>query len=847
MTRSSCVRFRVLAASLILAGVPVLAQGVHVTAPTYTPGAEWTAVELDESLLPMFKRGWQRSTFWDLRPVAGQGRLVRWFVSYPDDVGLGSLAETMGADTALCARELSEGSQIGCRLIAVAETGPTGPRALWSSLPGGAATPLRVQTQMKPDQILIAGTRFTDRWLDDDVVVETIDGVALAEGIALTPAGPAEVVLLRETVSGNAGTRTVFRFVSENGRTVAEFDAKLGVPVRGAVLAEPDRFADDGLKIAYDKLSSSLTAGAIGFLQYSMDFAGVNCLADVDCGLTNALCVGADPVAVPPVPGSCRAPLGDLRSGWTTINDAISVDQTNVPYQPDPDDGSTAQTLPEVWEFATLNTSNLQQRTFNSIRDDTSWSSCLESCALKDQSASPPDGTWQAYLKIDNYDSAGTFVTRDIFEFNDNDTGANPSIDVPFVVQDQANASDSTQICFDDAGGDPASRLLNFFQFTGPDPSTAVLGVNDMWGSGNWTSCNNSSGLYLTLASVCDDACYPDCPGSIAAPRARGLFGAGVGLRGSIAEDGYLHVAAGNYVPALLLLQETDLEAGGNLFGTCNISTTRLRGIDWFWLHERYGLLALISGPNDDGSNPCGLIQPDDWSCFDNRTDGADFTWGPFPPFQISAQACLNGTKIDWALPADGSNLTGEPNITNWGYVVSWGTENDPDLLADWTANPNHTPLPGQTGYLAAPPGSEPTSHVITGFGGATINATVTTALSYTDPDAADTLPYRSAAFFRVVEDPARLDPGVFQVGNSVAPFVSKLGADLDLSWPAVSGASGYSIQVFDLATDLEVGCPAGLDCAPATTSTTFSGGAASAEHYGFRVFAIDSCGDVSN
>ncbi|NIM63597.1 MAG: hypothetical protein GTO30_18715, partial [Acidobacteria bacterium] len=266
--------------------------------------------------------------------------------------------------------------------------------------------------------------------------------------------------------------------------------------------------------------------------------------------------------------------------------------------------------------------------------------------------------------------------------------------------------------------------------------------VGDMWGSGNWTDCDDASALHLTLASACGDTCYPGCSGID--PRARGLFGSGVGLRGSIAEDGYIHVAAGNYVPALLLLQETDIEAGGEFFGFC-IWDTRLRGIDWFWVHERYGLLALISGPNDDGTNPCGLIQPTDWSCFDERTDGADFTWGPFPPYQISAQACLNGTKIDWALPADGSNLTGEPNIANWGYVVSWGTENDPDILADWNVNANHTPLPGQAGYLAAPPGSEPTSHVITGWGGASINATVTTALSYTDPDAADTTPYRSA------------------------------------------------------------------------------------------------------
>ena len=845
MIRSTCVS---IVAAMFLCGSAAWTQGVRVVAPSYTPGAEWTVVELDErSQLPVFETDWRRSTFWDLRPITDQGRAVQWFVSNPDRAGLGTSAEVAGADIAICARELDNRRQVGCRLIASEETGPSGPRAVWSNFPGRGANPRRVVTQMGPAQILMAGASFTDRRLDDDGVVETIDGVALAEGIALTPAGPAEVVLLQETVSNESGTQTVFRFVAENGRTVARFEAEEGVPVRGFVLTEADRLADDGLEITYEKLSSSLTAGTVGFLQYSMDFAGVNCLADVDCGLTNVICVGADPGAVPPVSGSCRAPLSDLRNDWTVITDATGLDQFGVSYQPDPDDGSTAVTLPEVWEFATLNTANLQQRTFNSIRDDTAWSGCLESCAVKDQTATPLDGSWQAYLKIDNYNSAGTFVTRDIFEFNDNDTGANPSIDVPFIVQDQANASDQTQICFDDSGGNAADRLLNFFQFTGADPSTSVLRFGDAWDSGNWTSCNNGSGLHLTLASVCENGCYPSCPGSLLPPRARGRFANGAGLKGSIAEDGYMHVAAGNYVPALLLLQETDLEAGGNLFGTCNVSATRLRGIDWFWLHERYGLLALISGPNDDGTNGCGLIQPNDWSCFDNRTDGADFTWGPFPPYQISAQACLNGTKIDWALPADGSNLTGEPNITDWGYVVSWGTENDPDLLADWTANPNHTALPGQPGYLAAPPGSEPTSHVITGFGGSSINATVTTALSYTDPDAADTLAYRSAAFYKVVEDPARLDPGVFQVGDTVAPFVTKSGSDLGLSWPAVSGANGYTIEVFDLATDLPVACPAGLDCAPAISSATFSGGASSAARHGFRVFAIDGCGDASS
>jgi hypothetical protein len=799
--------------------VAASAQGVEVQAPIYSQGGHWTVVRLDEpSQLPVFARGWLNATFWDLRPPAGTGMTLRWSVLDPHSVGLGSIAEDAGADLALCAREIPSGREAGCRLVASEATGPA----------------------------LIAGGKFTDARHDGDGLAESVDGVALAEGIALTPSGPAEVVLVRETVTARGETRMLFRFVAKDGRTVASFDAESGIPVRGWVLTQSDRLADDGLEIKYEELSASLTAGSIGFLQYSMDSTHLACMVDADCPIAGSPCVGADATATPPAPGSCHVSLSEFRTGWTTIADAVGIDQTSVPYQPDPGDGTSAVTLPEVWEFATLDPTKLRERTFNSIRDDTGWNSCLESCAVKDQSAAPADGSWQAYLKIDNYDPAGAFVTRDLFEFNDNDTGADPSIDVPFVVQDMEYVGDRNQICFNDSGGAASERLLRFFQFTGPDPANATLGVGDAWASGNWTSCNDASGLHLTLASVCGDACYPGCPDGAANPRAQGLFANGAGLLGSIAEDGYLHVAAGNYVPALLLLQETDLEAGADLFGTCNVSATRLRGIDWFWLHERYGLLALISGPNDDGTHACGLIQPYDWSCLGNRTDGIDVTWGPFPPYQITAEACLNGTKIEWALPADGSNLNGEPGITDWGYVVSWGSQTDPEQLADWAGNPNHTPLPGQPGYLAAPPGGEPTSHVITGWGGSTINATVTTALNYTDPDAADTAPYRSAAFFRVVEDPATLDPGVFRVGNAVAPFTAKNGTDLILSWPAVAGASSYSIRVFDLATRLEVACPPGLDCAPAGTSTTFSSGAMGATGHGFRVFAVDGCGAAS-
>ena len=212
----------------------------------------------------------------------------------------------------------------------------------------------------------------------------------------------------------------------------------------------------------------------------------------------------------------------------------------------------------------------------------------------------------------------------------------------------------------------------------------------------------------------------------------------------------------------------------------------------------------------------------------------------------MSAQACLAGTKVSWSLPADGSNLGGNPGVADYGYVVSWGSQTDPTALADWTLNPNHTPLPGQPGYLATPLGAEPTSSLITGWAGTSINATVVTALRYTDPSAGDQRSYRSAAFFKVAENPARLDVATFRVGLSVAPFVSRSGANLQLTWPAVPGAAAYRIRVFDLATRLEIACPAGLNCNPAAAAATHSGGAASAASYGYLITAVDACGAES-
>lgn len=602
-------------------------------------------------------------------------------------------------------------------------------------------------------------------------------------------------------------------------KTILATAIAIACAASGAIAADPPQAQPSAVgpvQVPYTNLHRALAPGATGFLQYS--FVGTT--------------------ATP------TTPLSSVIPAWTSVGAMISIDQTNVSYQPDPADPSSTLVIPKVWDFTGLQKPALAYRTFNTTRDDTSWDTCLESCSVKNQTASPPDGSWQGYLKIDTFNPNGSVLTRDLFLLNDNDTGADPSIDVPFVAFDELDAMDREQICFDDSAGG-ANRLLKFFKFHGANPSVAVMSLGDpAWSSGAWTNCTNGAGLFLTTASTCGNQCYPGCSAA-ATPRARGMLdiAAGVGFRMTVIDEGYVHVPAGNYVPALLLRQDTDIQAGVSFFGTCNLGTTRNRAFDYFWVSDAYGLLASVSSPTDT----TGTLPPDDWSSIGNATDGSDFTWGPFPPWQFSAQACLAGTRVTWSLPADGSNLGGNPGVADYGYVVSWGTQTDPNALADWNANPNHTPLPGEAGYLAAPAGSEPTSTIITGWAGSTINTTVVTALHYTDPSAGDQRAYRSTAFSKVTRTPARLDSGTFLVGEAVAPFTAKSGSDIVLTWPAVPGAASYDIRVWDLSTRLEISCPSGLDCHPTSATATHAGAAVSATSYGYRVTAVDPCGAASS
>jgi hypothetical protein len=792
--------------ALLSATVVARADVPAVRAPELTDGSAWVEFELEGAALPVVDAGFEHRVFWDLRPRGAAASRVRFTVLDPREAGLAAQAQSFGADHALCAVRLADAhdTALGCTLFRAEESGPEGIKARWpATRHGGLArdAALSVGSSYEADEV--QGGRVT-----------RIKGKAVAEGLALVPAGPRQVVLVREVLTEEEGPSTLrLRFLSHSGLEVARFEGALPaagavfIPERGKLLSELTPLANDGMKIHYPTLSQALDPGSTGFLQYSSE----------------------QPL-----------PLTSIHPGWTSIAAMIAVDATAVPYQPDPGDPASLQTLPEVWDFTTLQTPSLDYRTFNTTRDDLGGAPCLQSCATRDLSAAPPDGTWQAYLKIDNFRPDGSYYTRDVFTLNDNDTGANPSIDVPYVAKDELNTSDRLQVCFQQSAGG-AERFLHFFKFTGANPASAVIGVGDSWPSGNWTECDNTNGLRLTIASTCSSQCYPGCSAA-ASPRARGMLTGNAGFRATILDDGYVHVPPGNYVPALLMRQDTDILAGVDLFGVCNVSPTRNRSFDYFWIQERYGLLALVSSPTDTTGN----LQPGDWSLVNNVTDGVDVTWGPYPPWQIEARACLAGTRIQWALPADGSNLEPAPAISNWGYVVSWGASADAEALANWSTNPNHTPLPGDPGYLVAPPGGEPTSTLITGWAGSSINATVVTALRYTDPDVGDTKSYRSAAFYKVTENPAKLNPATFVVGTGVDPFVTKSGANLQLAWPAVPGAASYRLRVWNLATRTEIACPAGLNCSPSGTSATHVGAGTSAAGYGYRAFAVDPCGAVS-
>lgn len=802
----------VLVAIVMVASTLASAATLAIRPAVLHEGDSWTSVVTDDpATLPALESAFEARTYWDLRPLAIHGRLVRHTVETPQEAGLVARARALGADLALCVRGMESGARLSCSLMRADGGTAAGLRALETDAAEtgrlGAVRPRSVRSSLDPSRSLTAGDLYREVVEEAGRTVATIDGRAVAEGIVLLPAGPREAVLVRETTTASGASRLRYRFLTAEGREVATLDVApegAGRLTRVSLLSADGTLANNGIKIPYTSFHRALTPGFLGFLQFGVQTS---------------------------------TPLTSVNPAWTGVNPMIAINATNVPYQPDPGDPSSATTLPEVWNFTGLTTSNLTYRLFNTVRSDLVGNICAQACASRDLSAAPPDGTWQSYLKIDVFAPGGAFSTRNIFDINDNDTGANPSIDVPYVAQDENNVQGRTQICFQQSVGG-AARLLKFFQFTGASPAAAMMGVGDTWTSGAWTECDDTHGLRLTAASACGSSCWPGC--TTADPRGRGRLGAGVGFRSTVIEDGWVKVPSGNYLPSLLMRQDTDIQAGLDFLSLCQLGTTNNRAFDYFWLNASYGFVASVSSVANE------TMPANDWTASGNVTDGAIFTWGPYPPYQTEARACLAGTKVSWSLPADGSNLGTSPGVTAYGYVVSWGSSTDPEQLADWAANPNHTPLPGAVGYLAAPVGSEPTSTIITGWPGASINATVVTALKYTDPDVADLTTYRSAALYKVTENPAKLSAATFRVGQSVAPFVQKSGSNLVLAWPAVAGAASYHLRVFNLDTKSEIACPVGLNCNPVSNTATHTGAGTGSARYGYLVTATDPCGAAS-
>ena len=111
-----CVLLIVVA--LIPASATLQARTVTAPAPELSEGATWTVWEVTgHHALPVIDRGWEKRTFWDLRPVEASGRLLRWTVLAPADAGLSAVAAPLDANRALCLTLEADGSPIGCKLF----------------------------------------------------------------------------------------------------------------------------------------------------------------------------------------------------------------------------------------------------------------------------------------------------------------------------------------------------------------------------------------------------------------------------------------------------------------------------------------------------------------------------------------------------------------------------------------------------------------------------------------------------------------------------------------------------------------------------------------------------------
>src|SRR5262245_39410480 len=158
-TSRSAVLGLVLATGFFCPPEPAGARPMEARARTPAIGSAWTVLLVqDPAALGPMESGWERRVQWDLRGLESRGAAAeRRSILDPTAAGLATIAATTGADRALCA------SGEGCRLFRDAETGPAGPRVLWSSLPGDPRGLRSESGSPPPGSRLAAGDRYTTR------------------------------------------------------------------------------------------------------------------------------------------------------------------------------------------------------------------------------------------------------------------------------------------------------------------------------------------------------------------------------------------------------------------------------------------------------------------------------------------------------------------------------------------------------------------------------------------------------------------------------------------------------------------------------------------------------------
>ena len=768
-------------------------------------------------------QGWVQSNYWDLRglPVLSRTRLT---VGAPEDAPRPRTFAPPPSWIAVAAvTEAADGSRRTSDFIYLDTDRPRAdglPIAAWSRSLDAYSETILVPLDDEPlPSTLHLGDRYVVRSL-----LKTVDRAqsltrrtewieAVGEGILLTPAGPRESLLLRAleyddgeplNVAGREDRwRVSYRWICSRQGEVARVTGPemsrapfFATPQSVVVLGE---WGDVAQGITIEKAKLPLVPRTLFLAQYYAPS-------------------GSCPR--PPSP-----PLSTIDPAWTNAGAMISDRVTRT----DPQTGSS---LVDTWDFVDAGVdpatnggtsyATFAESAIVQVRDEDAGIACPASCTTKDVTPPYANATWQYYLKFDfRNNTSGARVTRDAYLINDNDV-TNPSLDVTLLSQDELACSNYSFVCFSRG----PNILAKFLQFNFNGPNWTLMwdpppGGSDRWTNTGWSGCQNSGGLAVWDAETAG-TCSTSPDGF--AQSGSGCASPGYGLDFEAVEDGYVRVRTGNILPSVLVRQHTALEPGALIFFVCvRPAGNRQFNYDYWWYSEGYGILARVSGPND---TTCA-VTPTSWT----TTDGAYFSYGLFPPYQVGAQACLGKVRVSWTRPlgCPGPNCDTERYIDN--YKVYWG------------------PTPGSKANASTLLAKTQTSYdITTGLSSPTYVSVVTT-YTYADPDLGNT-PYESPLSYGVSATP--LVPATFVVGNNLGDgdppptpdAVLKVGSEIYFPWETVAGAASYQLERGtspDPATHANYAGPLLTN-----TYTTTDGSGADGNDYYYEVLAYDPCGQLS-